>query len=99
MAMVTTLVLTQYGMEVPNAYFRVNNVIVGRNQADRVKFLVDIMVVAFPTQEAAKTAEPVGNMRFFVPLEEIEAQEGADIIAKCYNWLSAKPEFENSTPV
>ena len=98
MALQIDLESPEYGTTFTNAYFRITHAMMIRRSPH--VYRVNITAVGFATQpDIYSDLRPVDDRRYDVPFEEIDAQEGGTLIAKCYQWLMTQPDMLGSVAV
>jgi hypothetical protein len=90
---------SQFGVPFPGAYFRVINASISRQRQSAHKFLVMIDVAGYGTSSPTDDTQPVDFRRYNTPLEDIEAQTGAEFIAKVYAWLMMQDSMSGAIAV
>jgi membrane-bound lytic murein transglycosylase len=96
MAIQIDLETSNFGIPFAGAYFRIAQASVLRQR--EIAFTVMIDVVGYATVPNDETRE-VDFRRYHTPLPEIEAQEGVEFLAKCYQWVMSQEDMLGSIAV
>lgn len=99
MAIQIDLENSQYGIPFSGAYFRIATAAIGRRRQGGPKFGVMIDVVGYGTSAPVDDTREVEFRRYHAPLEEIEAQQGAVFLDRCYAWVMTQPDMAGSIAV
>jgi len=97
MAIQLDLESSQYGISFADAYFRIIVATVARfeNQG----FVVRIDVVGYANKPSDIYIKDIAFKQFQTTIEDIEAQDGVEFLAKCYQWVMAQPDMLGSIAV
>lgn len=99
MAIQIDLASSQYGIPFAGAYFRIVTVAVSRQRQGDAKFRVMIDVAGYGTDTPGDNTREVDFRRYHAPLEEVEAQQGATFLDRCYAWVMAQDDMAGSVAV
>lgn len=99
MAIQIDLINSQYGVAFAGAYFRIVMAAVARQRQGGPKFMVMVDVAGYGTSAPDDNTREVDFRRYHVLLEEVEAQQGAAFLDKCYAWVMAQPDMAGSISV
>lgn len=100
MAIKLNHIASSIGATFENAYHRISGVSIQYISGQPVKHVVNIHVDVFADTVASATgARPVDTLLFSIKMSDIDAQAGANLIAKCYEWLKTQPELAAGTIV
>ena len=99
MAIQIDLTNSQYGYAFTGAYFRVVTAAVNRMREGGPKFTVMIDVAGYATATPDDDTREVDFRRYHADLAEVEAQEGAYFLDKCYTWVMAQEDMNGSIAV
>lgn len=99
MAIQIDLTNSQYGVPFAGAYFRIVTAAVTRTRDINSRHSVMIDVAGYATQPENDDTREVDFRRYHTPLTEVEAQTGDTFLAKCYAWVMAQPDMQNSIAV
>lgn len=99
MAIQIDLANSQYGIPFNGAYFRIATASIGRQRQGGPKFRVMIDVVGYGTSVPEDDTREVDFRRYYAALDEIEAQQGATFLDRCYAWVMAQPDMAGSVAV
>lgn len=98
MALQIDLESPEYGTTFTAAYYRITDAMMVRRSPQVYK--IYITVIGFAVQpDIYSDLRPIDSRRYDVPFEEIDAQEGDTLIAKCYQWVMAQPDMLGSIAV
>lgn len=96
MAIQVDLPISQYGVPFGGVYFRVVTAAVSRTRNASVRHSVMIDVAGYAMRPSDDDTREVDFRRYHAPLAEIEAQDGAEFLARCYAWVMAQPDMAGS---
>ena len=99
MAISIDLTNSQYGIPFNGAYFRIVTASISRQRAGGPKFSVMIDVAGYGTASPGDDTREVDFRRYHIPLADIEAQQGAAFLNKCYSWVMSQPDMAGSQAV
>jgi hypothetical protein len=99
MAIQVDLATSQYGVPFAGAYFRIVTASVSRTRDAEVRFSVMLDVAGYATAPQNDDTRDVDFRRYHTPLATIEAMAGADFLSKCYAWVMAQDDMNNSTAI
>jgi hypothetical protein len=99
MAIQIDLPTSQYGIPFSGAYFRIVTATVSRQRQGGAKFNVMLDVAGYGTSRPGDDTREVAFRRYHAPLEDIESQQGAAFLDKCYAWVMAQPDMAASVAV
>jgi hypothetical protein len=99
MAIKIDLTQSQYGIPFAGAYFRIVTTSIFRQREGTAKFLIVIDIAGYGTAEPGDDTREVDFRRYHTPLDDIEAQQGAAFLDKCYSWVMAQPDMAGSVAV
>lgn len=98
MAIQVDLGNSQFGVPFSGAYFRIATASISRQRSTDNKFSVMIDVAGYATMPELDTRD-IDFRRYHAPYAEVDAQEGDNILAKCYAWVMAQPDMNGSIGV
>lgn len=98
MAIQVDLENSQFGVPFSGAYFRIATASISRQRSTDIKFSVMIDVAGYAAMPELDTKE-IDFRRYHASYSAIEAQEGDNILAKCYSWVMAQPDMNGSIGV
>jgi hypothetical protein len=98
MAIQVDLENSHFGIPFNGAYFRIATVAISRTRDPNNKFSVMIDVAGYAAVPELDTKE-IDFRRYHASYSTIEAQEGDNILAKCYAWVMAQPDMNGSIGV
>ena len=91
---------SSYGVPFAGAYFRIVTVATVRLRTDTgPKFETQIDVAGYATAAPRDDTRTVDFRRYAVDTDIVEAQGGANFLAKCYNWVMVQPDMFDSSAV
>lgn len=96
MAIQIDLANSQYGVPFAGAYFRIATAAITRQRAGGPKFSVMIDVAGYGTATPGDDTREVDFRRYHTALENVEAQQGATFLDRCYNWVMAQNDMNGS---
>jgi hypothetical protein len=99
MAIQIDLANSQYGVPFAGAYFRIVTVAISRQRAGGPKFSVMIDIAGYGTPTPDDDTREVDFRRYHIDLLEVEAQNGATFLDKCYAWLMTQSDMAGSVVV
>lgn len=99
MAIELNLATSNFGVPFQGAYFRIVTAAISRQRNPDQRHTVMIDVVGYATQPANEDTKDVDFRRYHTPVADIEAQTGANFLAKCYAWVMAQPDMAGSVGV
>jgi hypothetical protein len=99
MAIQINLTNSQFGVPFAGAYFRIVTAAVSRQRSDGSKFSVMIDIAGYGTAEPGDDTRDIDFRRYHCDLAEVEAQEGATFLEKCYAWVMSQPDMAGSVGV
>jgi hypothetical protein len=99
MAISIDLTNSQYGIPFAGAYFRIVTAAISRQREGGPKFSVMIDVAGYGTADPGDDTREVDFRRYHTPLGDIEAQQGAAFLDKCYAWVMSQPDMAGSQAV
>lgn len=99
MAISINLETSQYGIPFNGAYFRIVTAAISRQRAGGAKFNVMIDVAGYGTANPGDDTRDVDFRRYHVALEDVESQQGAAFLDKCYAWVMAQADMAGSQAV
>ena len=99
MAIQLDLSNSQYGVPFAGAYFRIVTAAISRTRDAQNRHSVMIDVAGYATQPADDDTRDVDFRRYHCPLTAVEAQAGDTFLAKCYAWVMAQEDMNNSVGV
>lgn len=99
MAISIDLTNSQYGIPFNGAYFRIVTASINRQREGGPKFSVMIDVAGYGTAAPGDDTREVDFRRYHTPLDDIEAQQGAAFLDKCYTWVMSQPDMVGSQAV
>lgn len=97
MAIQLDLNTSNYGVAFKGAYFRIVTSSISRQR--NAQFSVMIDVVGYAAKPLNDDTKDVDFRRYHAPLAEVEAQTGADFLAKSYKWVSAQADMAGAVAV
>ncbi len=99
MAIQLDLSTSQYGVPFAGAYFRIVTAAVSRTRDANSRHYVTLDVVGYATQPQDDDTRDVEFRRYHCAMSEVEAQVGANFLAKCYAWLMTQDDMISSAAV
>lgn len=96
MAIKIDLANSQYGVPFAGAYFRIVTAAISRQRAGSPKLSVMIDIAGYGTATPNDDTREVDFRRYHCSLEDVEAQDGAEFLAKCYSWVMQQPDMAGS---
>jgi hypothetical protein len=91
---------SQYGIAFNNAYFRIDTAMILRWPTPKdSKHFVSLDLYCFATKPLDQNTVPLNVQKLHAPLEEVEAQDGGNFLAKCYAWVMTQPDMAGSVSV
>lgn len=99
MAIQIDLANSQYGVPFAGAYFRIATAAVSRQRQGGSKFSVMIDVAGYGTSNPGDDTRDVDFRRYHTLLENVESQQGAAFLDKCYAWVMTQPDMAGSVAV
>lgn len=99
MAISIDLTNSQYGIPFNGAYFRIVTASINRQREGGPKFSVMIDVAGYGTATPGDDTREVDFRRYHTPLADIEAQQDAAFLNKCYSWVMSQPDMAGSQAV
>lgn len=99
MALQIDLTESQYGTPFAGAYFRIVTAAVSRMRDGGPKFTVMIDVAGYATDAPGDDTREVDFRRYHADLNDVEAQDGADFLGKCYSYVQGQSDMAGSDAV
>jgi membrane-bound lytic murein transglycosylase len=99
MAIQIDLTNSQFGVPFQGAYFRIVTAAISRQRAGGPKFTVMIDIAGYGTASPDDDTREVDFRRYYADLTEVETQDGAAFLDKCYAWVMAQPDMAGSVGV
>lgn len=99
MAIQIDLANSQYGIPFAGAYFRIVTAAVSRQRQGDAKFRVMLDVAGYGTDTPGDDTREVDFRRYHAPLVDVEAQQGATFLDRCYAWVMAQDDMAGSVAV
>jgi hypothetical protein len=99
MAIQIDLTTSQYGTPFAGAYFRIVTAAVSRMRDGGPKFTVMIDVAGYATDTPGDDTREVDFRRYHADLNDVEAQDGADFLSKCYSYVRGQSDMAGSDAV
>lgn len=99
MAIQIDLQASQFGVPFAGAYFRIVTAAVSRQRQGTHKFNVMLDVAGYGTNTPTDDTQPVDFRRYHAPLVDVEAQQGATFLDRCYAWVMAQDDMAGSVAV
>lgn len=96
MAIQIDLANSQYGIPFAGAYFRIVTAAVSRQRQGDAKFRVMLDVAGYGTATPGDDTREVDFRRYHAPLVDVEAQQGATFLDRCYAWVMAQDDMAGS---
>ena len=90
---------SKFGVPFAGAYFRITSAVVIRQREGGPKFSAMLDVTGYGTDRPTDETESVDARRYYAPLENIESQEGAEFLSKCYAWVMLQDDMSGSVAV
>ena len=94
MAIQKDLPESDFGVSFQNTYFRITLV-----QFRKFDMQLLIQVQGYILKPVDPQQRKIFNQTYFAPFADVTAQDGADFLAQCYNWLHAQPDFAGAAAV
>jgi hypothetical protein len=99
MAIQIDLTQSQYGIPFAGAYFRIVTAAISRQRTGGAKFSVMIDIAGYGTADPGDDTREVDFRRYHTAIDDIEAQQGAAFLDKCYAWVMSQPDMAGSVAV
>lgn len=99
MAIQIDLANSQYGVPFAGAYFRIVTAAITRQREGSPKFSVMIDVAGYGTATPGDDTREVDFRRYHTALENVEAQQGATFLDRCYSWVMTQDDMSGSQAV
>jgi hypothetical protein len=99
MAIQLDLSTSQFGVPFNGAYFRVVTAAISRQRNPDMRHSVMLDVVGYASVPENEDTREVDFRRYHAPYSEVEAQAGANFLAKCYAWVMAQADMTGSVAV
>jgi len=99
MAIQLDLQQSKYGIPFSAAYFRIAIAHVFRSGANPNYFCVRLHVAGYATKPESEIIADIDTRDYIPTLDEVEAMQGDNFLAKCYAWVMAQPDMAGSTAV
>ena len=99
MAIQIDLSTSQYGIPFAGAYFRIVTAAITRQREGGPKFNVMIDIAGYGTATPGDDTRDVEFRRYHTPLENIETQQGATFLDRCYAWVMTQADMAGSQAV
>ena len=99
MAIQIDLQSSQFGVPFSGAYFRIVTAAVSRQRQGEHKFSVMLDVAGYGTAAPGDDTREVDFRRYHTPLEDVEAQQGATFLDRCYAWVMTQDDMAGSVAV
>jgi hypothetical protein len=99
MAIQIDLTNSHFGVSFAGAYFRIVTAAISRMREGGSKFSVMIDIAGYGTAEPDDDTREVDFRRYHCDLAEVEVQEGATFLEKCYAWVMSQPDMAGSVGV
>lgn len=99
MAIQIDLASSQYGIPFAGAYFRIVTAAVSRQRQGDAKFRVMLDVAGYGMDAPGDDTREVDFRRYHAPLVDVEAQQGATFLDRCYAWVMAQDDMAGSVAV
>lgn len=96
MAIQIDLQSSQFGVPFSAAYFRIVTAAVSRQRQGEHKFSVMLDVAGYGTAAPGDDTREVDFRRYHAPLEDVEAQQGATFLDRCYAWVMTQDDMAGS---
>lgn len=96
MAIQIDLQSSQFGVPFSAAYFRIVTAAVSRQRQGEHKFSVMLDVAGYGTAAPGDDTREVDFRRYHTPLEDVEAQQGATFLDRCYAWVMTQDDMAGS---
>lgn len=96
MAIQIDIASSQYGIPFAGAYFRIVTAAVSRQRQGGAKFQVMLDVAGYGTDTPGDDTREVEFRRYHASLENVEAQQGATFLDRCYAWVMAQDDMAGS---
>ena len=90
---------SQFGISFNNAYYRIVAAGVNRTPNPDLTFHVTIQLLAYATPTPDMNTRDVDVKCYDAALADIEAKTGDTFLAKCYAWVMAQEDMDDSTAV
>ncbi len=94
MAISLDLSTSQFGVPFAGAYFRVVTTAITYQRGGSRSVMID--VAGYATQPSNDDTREVDFRRYHTPYADVEAQPGADFIARCYAWVMKQEDMAGS---
>lgn len=100
MAISNDLLVSKFGVSFTDVYYRILRTALSRDDGSDIRFWVTIDLSGYAVKpEAGAIPQEVDYRRYHVPLVQIEAQVGDNLLAKSYVWVMAQPGMAKSLAV
>lgn len=85
---------SQFGIPFTGAYFRVVTAAITYQRGGARSVMIDVSGYATPPTN--DDTREIDFRRYHAPYADVEAQPGANFIARCYNWVMDQPDMAGS---
>lgn len=99
MAIQIDLQNSEYGIAFNGAYYRIATAAISRTRDGDPKFTIMLDLAAYATTEPTENTREVDFRRYHTDLSNVESQEGATFLDKCYAWVMTQDDMAGSTAV
>lgn len=94
MAIEIDLQSSNFGVPFSGAYFRIVTAAITYQRGGNRSVMID--VAGYATQPGNDDTREIDFRRYHAPYADVEAQPGADFIARCYAWVMAQDDMAGS---
>lgn len=99
MAIQIDLSASQFGVPFAGAYFRIVTAAISRQRQGGAKFSVMVDVAGYGAANPKDNTREIDFRRYHAPLEEVDAQQGATFLDRCYAWVMSQSDMTGCTAV
>jgi len=93
MAIQIDLSASQFGVPFAGAYFRIVTAAISRQRQGGAKFSVMVDVAGYGAATPEDNTREIDFRRYHAPLEEVDAQQGATFLDRCYAWVMSQSDM------
>jgi hypothetical protein len=93
MSIMLSVTPSQLGINLPNAYYRLDSFRSQHAGDTDPKFMVSLRVLGYPQNPTGTTLQHIDAHCYEVPLEDIDAMSAPNFIAGCYMWVMTQEFF------
>ena len=96
MAILLTVTPAQLGIEITDAYYRIEDIQIRRESSVSPKFTAYISIAGYPKDPTDTVLQRIDSQSFEVDLDTLNQQVPAgtlNFMAQCYTWLAKQDVF------